>query len=308
MYLLWYSFKMSSKSVIARQMAETMEAKSISRQEMAKRMATSRAQIARLFDPKNDRVQLDTIQRAAAVLGMRVNITLEDVGPIELGPRRGRHLGPTANTLYTMWLCHFMATTLTGDNVLKAEFLSQHKQKPKLRKGISGGYVTIGEKLRMEASAVEGYVRKARERLDTKEGQREYHEWQEQRENQWWFHHAEHIEKQELKLPMYVPKTEGDIPIRSVVTRKQVDSYVTEAQKRLNELSGEPDYQDWLALYERRNERLKATPHGTMPLPEDHPEAMAIDKTRKAKGLRLGLTKRGAPRGSRSGAGRNGRV
>jgi antitoxin HicB len=67
------------KCVIAWQLAEAMKARKISRSEMAKRMKTSRTQITRLFDPDNDRVQLDTIQKAAAVVGKRISITLEDV-------------------------------------------------------------------------------------------------------------------------------------------------------------------------------------------------------------------------------------
>ena len=35
--------------------------------------------VARLLDPENDRVQLDTIQKAAAVVGKRLAITLEDL-------------------------------------------------------------------------------------------------------------------------------------------------------------------------------------------------------------------------------------
>lgn len=66
------------KRIIAWQLVEAMKEKHISRSEMAKRMATSRTQITRLFDPENDRVQLDTIQKAAAVLGKRVSITFED--------------------------------------------------------------------------------------------------------------------------------------------------------------------------------------------------------------------------------------
>ena len=73
-----YATSHAIKRVIAWQLAEAMKAKHISRREMAKRMATSRTQISRLFDPENDRVQLDTIQKAAAVLGKRVNITFED--------------------------------------------------------------------------------------------------------------------------------------------------------------------------------------------------------------------------------------
>jgi antitoxin HicB len=74
-----YATSRALKRVIAWQLAEAMKAKRISRREMAKRMATSRTQIARLFDPENDRVQLDTIHKAAAVLGKRLNITFEDI-------------------------------------------------------------------------------------------------------------------------------------------------------------------------------------------------------------------------------------
>ena len=66
------------KRVIAWQLSEAMKARKISWNEMAKRMKTSRTQVARLFDPDNDRVQLDTIQKAAAVVGKRISITLED--------------------------------------------------------------------------------------------------------------------------------------------------------------------------------------------------------------------------------------
>jgi hypothetical protein len=39
-------------------------------------MKTSRAQLDRLLDPTNDKVQLDTIQRAAAALGRRLHLEL----------------------------------------------------------------------------------------------------------------------------------------------------------------------------------------------------------------------------------------
>jgi len=68
----------AAKRVIAWQLTQAMKARKISRNEMAKRMKTSRTQIARLFDPDNDRVQLDTIQKAAAIVGKRLAITLED--------------------------------------------------------------------------------------------------------------------------------------------------------------------------------------------------------------------------------------
>ncbi len=65
------------KRVLAWQVAEAMKAKHISKSEMAKRMNTSRSQLDRLLDPANGKVLLETVQRAAAAIGMRVAITLE---------------------------------------------------------------------------------------------------------------------------------------------------------------------------------------------------------------------------------------
>jgi antitoxin HicB len=67
------------KRVIAWQLAEAMKAKKISKSEMARRMKTSRTQVERFLDPENDRVQLDTIQKAAAIVGKRLIITFEDL-------------------------------------------------------------------------------------------------------------------------------------------------------------------------------------------------------------------------------------
>ena len=57
------------KRVLAWQIEQAMKAQGLTKVEMAKRMQTSRAQLDRLLDPNNDRVQLDTIQRAAAAVG-----------------------------------------------------------------------------------------------------------------------------------------------------------------------------------------------------------------------------------------------
>ena len=67
------------KRLIAWKLTEAMKAKNISKAEMARRLKTSRTQIARLLDPENDSVQLDTIQKAAAVVGKRLSINLEDL-------------------------------------------------------------------------------------------------------------------------------------------------------------------------------------------------------------------------------------
>jgi transcriptional regulator with XRE-family HTH domain len=64
------------KEILAWQVGKAMEDLGISKAEMARRMGTSRAHLDRLLDPRNDKVQLDTMQRAAAVLGRRVLIQL----------------------------------------------------------------------------------------------------------------------------------------------------------------------------------------------------------------------------------------
>lgn len=64
------------KRVVAWQIEEAMKAQGVSKVEMAKRMKTSRAQLDRLLDPENDKVQLDTVQRAAAAVGKKLRLEL----------------------------------------------------------------------------------------------------------------------------------------------------------------------------------------------------------------------------------------
>lgn len=64
------------KHVLAWQIAQEMKAQSITKVEMAKRMGTSRAQLDRLLDPNNDKVQLDTVHRAASAIGRKLRLEL----------------------------------------------------------------------------------------------------------------------------------------------------------------------------------------------------------------------------------------
>ena len=63
------------KEVVAWQLAEAMKTRKISKDKMAALLKTSRSQVDRLLDPRND-ITLDSLQRAAAVVGRRVNIEL----------------------------------------------------------------------------------------------------------------------------------------------------------------------------------------------------------------------------------------
>lgn len=64
------------KRVLAWQIEQAMTEQGISKSEMAKRMKTSRAQLDRLLDPENDKVQLDTVQRAASAVGRTLHLEL----------------------------------------------------------------------------------------------------------------------------------------------------------------------------------------------------------------------------------------
>ena len=63
------------KEVVAWQLAEAMKTQKISKNRMATLLKTSRTQVDRLLDPKND-ITLSSLQRAAAMVGRRVSIEL----------------------------------------------------------------------------------------------------------------------------------------------------------------------------------------------------------------------------------------
>ncbi len=63
------------KEVVAWQLGEAMKKRKISKSKMATLLKTSRSQVDRLLDPKND-ITLLSLQRAAAMVGKRVSIEL----------------------------------------------------------------------------------------------------------------------------------------------------------------------------------------------------------------------------------------
>jgi len=63
------------KEVVAWQLAEAMKKRKISKARLAALLKTSRTQVDRLLDPKND-ITLSSLQRAAAMVGRRVLIEL----------------------------------------------------------------------------------------------------------------------------------------------------------------------------------------------------------------------------------------
>jgi len=64
------------KRVLAWQLEQEMQRNSISKTEMARRMATSRKQLDRILSPDDGNVTLETLQRAAKAVGRTLRLEL----------------------------------------------------------------------------------------------------------------------------------------------------------------------------------------------------------------------------------------
>lgn len=62
------------KRVIAYQIAELMKKHNLSKTAMAKNMKTSRSAVDKLLEPQNESVTLQTLERAALILGKRLQL------------------------------------------------------------------------------------------------------------------------------------------------------------------------------------------------------------------------------------------
>lgn len=65
------------KAVIADQIQAAMDKQGITKTAMATRMRTSRRQLDRLLDPRNQSVTLSTLRRAASAVGRKLRVGLE---------------------------------------------------------------------------------------------------------------------------------------------------------------------------------------------------------------------------------------
>ncbi len=64
------------KEVIAWQLGQAMKEGKLSKRRLAAMMHTSRTQVDRVLDPTDGNVTIETLQRAAAVLGRKVQVEL----------------------------------------------------------------------------------------------------------------------------------------------------------------------------------------------------------------------------------------
>jgi antitoxin HicB len=83
----------ASKRVLAWQFEQEMERQHKTKRAMAKELKTSRSQLDRLLDPQNTTVSIETLSRAARVLGKRLVLEIRDQRPT--GKARTRSLSAT---------------------------------------------------------------------------------------------------------------------------------------------------------------------------------------------------------------------
>jgi antitoxin HicB len=81
------------KRVLAWQFEQEMTRQQKTKRAMAAELKTSRSQLDRLLDPQNTAVSLDTLARAAHVLGKRLVLEIRDV-PNGLRSKRAGHRRP----------------------------------------------------------------------------------------------------------------------------------------------------------------------------------------------------------------------
>ena len=80
----------ATKRVLAWQLEQMMEKKGLTKTAMADQMKTSRTSLRRLLDPQNESVTLQTMMKAAEVLGKAVKIELVDKPSSSLTECNGR--------------------------------------------------------------------------------------------------------------------------------------------------------------------------------------------------------------------------
>jgi antitoxin HicB len=74
--LLTEANEIAIKRVIAWQLQQEISSRQMTKTSVAKAMGTSRAAVDRLLDPENTSVTLNTLGKAASVLGKRIKIEL----------------------------------------------------------------------------------------------------------------------------------------------------------------------------------------------------------------------------------------
>ena len=69
------------KRVIALELQLELDRKQMTKTELARRLDTSRSQLDRILDPNNESITLNTLMKAAVLLGKRLHVSLQSATP-----------------------------------------------------------------------------------------------------------------------------------------------------------------------------------------------------------------------------------
>jgi antitoxin HicB len=67
------------KRVIALELQDALDKTQMTKTELARRLETSRSHVDRILDPANESITLNTLIKAAALLGKRLHVSLQAV-------------------------------------------------------------------------------------------------------------------------------------------------------------------------------------------------------------------------------------
>jgi antitoxin HicB len=84
------------KRILAWQLEQAMTQQQKTKQAMARELRTSRSQLDRLLDPQNTAVTIDTVTRAAHVLGKRLVLRITEPGRVRKPTRTRKQTGLSA--------------------------------------------------------------------------------------------------------------------------------------------------------------------------------------------------------------------
>ncbi|MGD0182551.1 MAG: hypothetical protein ABSC15_22280 [Terriglobales bacterium] len=80
------------KRILAWQLEQAMKEQQKTKRAMARELRTSRSQLDRLLDPQNTAVTIDTVTRAARVLGKRLVLRITEPGKVRKAVRTGERV------------------------------------------------------------------------------------------------------------------------------------------------------------------------------------------------------------------------
>ena len=171
-------------------------------------------------------------------------------GENPLPKKQGRKSDPD-----TMWLCFHLVCVVPLSSPTTLPRHTQHIEEGRAGKRSVGGFVTVGKSLNISPATVKSHVYKAFEFWKTADGQSQYINWLNRREQKWAAYQAS-VEKRKSTHYEYVPSALtssivcrrsdelGETQVVDLSPRDR-DVFEKEATEQMNTSAGHKDYENW---------------------------------------------------------------